>query len=112
MKFEIKEALDLRDNTACYIDDISIPHTWYTVEEYSNQLYIDSTNSDLTLKAYILTVPNGSYTASALATMLNHLLQTRFPNDSFSCVYNVSVGTITISSTMNFRIMTGGCVKT
>ena len=72
-KFEIKEALDLPDNTACYIDDISIPHTWYTVEEYNNQLYIDSANSDLTLKAFILTVPNGKYTASSLATMLNNL---------------------------------------
>ena len=49
-KFEIEEALGLPDNTICYIDDISIPDTWYTVEEYNNQLYIDSTNSDLTLK--------------------------------------------------------------
>ena len=52
-KFEVKEALDLPDNTVCYIDDTSIPHTWYTVEEYNNQLYIASTNSDLTLKASI-----------------------------------------------------------
>ena len=44
--------------------------------------------------------------------MLNNLLQTRFPNDNFSWVSNVSVGTITISSTVNFRIMTDGFVKT
>ena len=69
-------------------------------------------NSDLTLKASILIVPSGNYTASSLATMLNNLLQTRFPNDNSSCVYNVSVGTITISSTMNFRVMTDGFVKT
>ena len=31
-KLEIKEGLDLPDNTACYKDDISIPHTWYTIE--------------------------------------------------------------------------------
>ena len=37
-KFEIKEALDLPGNTVCYIDDISIPHTWYTIENYDNQL--------------------------------------------------------------------------
>ena len=49
-KFGIKEALDLGDNAVCYIDDVSIPHTWYTVGEYNNQLYIDSTSSDLTLK--------------------------------------------------------------
>ena len=44
--------------------------------------------------------------------MLNNTLQTCFPNDKFSCVYNVSVGTITISSTMDFRKMTDGFVKT
>ena len=60
----------------------------------------------------MLTVPHGNYTASSLATMLNKLLQTRFPNDNVSCVYKVSVGTISISSTMNFRIMTGDFVKT
>ena len=36
-KFEIKEGLDLSDNTVCYIDDISIPHTWYTID-YNNHL--------------------------------------------------------------------------
>ena len=111
-KFELKEALGLPDNTVCYIDDISIPHTWYSVEEYSNQLCIDSSNQDLTLEASILIGPSGNYTASSLATMLNNLLQTRFPNDNLSCVYNVSVGTTTVSSTMNFRIMTDGFVKT
>ena len=29
--FELKGALGLPDNTACYIDDISIPHTWRTI---------------------------------------------------------------------------------
>ena len=34
------------------------------------------------------------------------------PNGNFSCVYNVSVCTTTISSTMSFRMMTDDCVKT
>ena len=38
-KFEINEALDLPDNTYCYIDDICIPHTWYTVEDFNNTLH-------------------------------------------------------------------------
>ena len=57
-KFEIKETLDLPDNTVCYIDGINIPHTWYTVEDCNNKLYIGSTNPDLTLKAFILTTAN------------------------------------------------------
>ena len=39
-KGELKEALDLPDNTVCYIDDISIPHTWRTVESHNNKFYI------------------------------------------------------------------------
>ena len=76
-KFEIKEGLDLSDNTVCYIDDISIPHTWYTIETYNNQLYIETTNNSIT-NATIITLPNGNYTASSLAITLSLILQTRF----------------------------------
>ena len=95
----------------CYTDDISIPHTWYTIEYYNNQLYIEADNPDLTLSASILTVASGNYTASPLATTLSTILQIRFPNDNLSCVYNISVGTITISSTTDFRTMTDEFVK-
>ena len=64
-----------------------------------------------TLSASILTVASGNYTASSLATSLNNILQTRFPNDNCSCVYNISVGTVTIASTMGFRIMADEFVK-
>ena len=111
-KFELNESLDSSENTVCYIDDISIPHTWYTVEDYNNNFYIGSTNPDVTLKASILIVASGNYTASSFGTTLNNLLQTRFLNDDFPCAYNISVGTITISSTMSFRIMTDDFVKT
>ena len=46
-KFELKEGLYLPDNTVCYIDDISIPHTWYTIEGHlNNTLYIVTTIMD------------------------------------------------------------------
>ena len=108
-KFELNQSFDLDENTICYIDDISIPHTWYTIGDYNTKLYIEATNPDLTLSASILAVPSGNYTASSLATTLNNLLQTRFPNDNFSCVYNIGLGTITISDATNFGLMTDEC---
>ena len=39
-KFELMEALGLTGNTVCYVDDISIPHTWRTIESYSKRSYI------------------------------------------------------------------------
>lgn len=105
-KFELKEQIDVPDNTVCYIDDISIPHSWYTVENYNNKLYIDHTNSDFTLKSAVLTIPEGNYTATNLASKLQSVLQATFPNENYTCVYNTARGTITITSIMSFRIFT------
>ena len=96
-EWEIKEGLDLSYNTVCYIDGISIPHTWYTIEAYNHQLYIETTNNSIT-DSTAITLPNGNYTASSLAITLTLLLQTRFPEIGFSCNYNNNVGTIKITN--------------
>ena len=36
-KIELTEALDLADNAVCYVGEISIPHTWRTIESYNNE---------------------------------------------------------------------------
>ena len=43
-KFELEEALDLPDDTVFYIDDISIPHSWYSIEYFNNKMYINTYN--------------------------------------------------------------------
>ena len=105
-KFELKEQIDVPDNTVCYIDDISIPHSWYTVENYNNKLYIENTHSDFTLTAAVLTIPEGNYTATNLASTLQSVLQTTFPNENYTCIYNTARGTITITAIRSFRIYT------
>ena len=40
LKFELKEPLDIPANTICYVDDISIPHTWRRIESHNNKFYI------------------------------------------------------------------------
>ena len=110
-KFEIQEGLDLSDNTVCCIDDIPIPHAWYTIESYNNQLYIETTDNSITNTTVIIP-PNGNYTASSWAVKLTLLLQTRFTEIGFSCDYNNNVGTIEliISSDSQLRILTDGAV--
>ena len=104
-KFEIKESLGLPYNTICYIDEIPIPPTRYTIETYKNQLYIETTSSNLITSASAITLPNGNYTAPSLATTITSLLQTRFPEIGCSCDYNNNVGTI---KTKNVVIQTSG----
>ena len=36
-KFGLIEAFGLPDNTVCYVDDISVPHTWRTIETYNHK---------------------------------------------------------------------------
>ena len=105
-KFEIKEALDLPENTVCYIDDTSIPHSWYTIENYNNKPYIGNTQEDVSLSASVLSLPSGNYNASNLASTLQSVLQATFPNENYTCIYNTARGSITISSTRSFRIYT------
>jgi len=104
-KFELKEAIDLPENTVCYVDDISIPHTWYTVEEdYNNRLFISHQNTVTNIDDLIvITIPSGNYTGASLASALQTGLQKRFA--WMTCVYNASKGTLTFNSDYPFRLI-------
>jgi hypothetical protein len=39
-KFELSQSLTLPKNTTCFIDDITIPHSWYNVDAKNNRLYV------------------------------------------------------------------------
>ena len=104
-KFDITEALGRLENTVCYID-VSIPHSWYTIENHNNKLYIDNTREDLSLSASVLSIPPGNYNASNLASTLQSVLQAAYPNENYTCVYNTARGSITISAIRGFRIYT------
>ena len=39
-KFELSQSLTLPKNSTCYIDDITIPHSWYNINESNNRLYM------------------------------------------------------------------------
>ena len=68
LKFEIKGGLNLPDNTVCYIDNIPIPHTWYTIEYYNSIMCIEMSNPDLTLSYSLITVPRCNCTSASLVS--------------------------------------------
>ena len=103
--FELQEQVDVPDHTVCYIDDISIPHSWYTVEDYNNRLYIEHENTSTGVDDYIvIIIPPGNYNGVNLAAEMQKAIKERFPE--INCVYNAGRGTITISNSYNFRILT------
>ena len=109
-KFELKEALDLPDNTVCYVDDISIPHSWYTIEGYNNRLYLEHSNNATGGNDYfILQIPFGNYNGVNLAAEFQTQLQKL--NSAFNAVYNTGRGTITVTLNVGFRLLTDSDVK-
>ena len=110
LKFVLQEALDLPDNTVCYIDDISIPHSWYTIEDFHNTLYIQRTYGGMRIDGTVISIPIGNYNASRLASTINDLVQqrytdTNYPDDEMSCTYDSARGTIKITATFEFQIL-------
>ena len=108
-KFELKEALDLPDNTVCYVDDICIPHTWRTIESHNNKLYIifkteylvgggDQQGFAYNYDPFILNIPEGNYTGVALANAIQELLNNFSATFLFEAVYNPARGSITITA--------------
>ena len=115
-KFEINEALDLPGNTYCYIDDICIPHTWYTLEDFNNTLYIvakvfiryGTTYATPKFQGYALKLTNGNYTGLSLATEIQEVLQTSIPELAFTCSYTIATGKLTIKAGIDklFKVLT------
>ena len=104
-KFGLNQALDLPDNTVCYVDDISIPHARRTVESHNNKFFTilktETINADSTRTydwlPYGLTIPEGNYNgyrlASGIQDLLNNLEDLNF---IFEAIYNTATGAIKI----------------
>ena len=104
-KCELKEALDLPDNTVCYVGDISIPHTWRTIEYHNNKFYIIFKMKYLNgfEMAYkydpsILTLPEGNYTGANLAAGTQDLLNGFAVTFNVEVVYQPARGTVSIEA--------------
>ena len=108
-KFELKEALDLPDNTICYIDDMSTPHTWRTVESHNNKFYIIfkmtylaggglEVTEEYDFNPYVLNLPEGNYTGPQMAAAIQELLNGFAVTFGFEVLYHSARGTITIEA--------------
>ena len=93
-RFELKEQLDLPDNTVCYVDDISIPHTWRTIGFHNNKFYIvintEYINGDESITynwiPYVLNIQEGNYSGSNVVIAIQDLLNALDGNFTFEVV--------------------------
>ena len=99
------KTVQLEDNMLCQIHEVSIPHSWFSINETNNNLYVmkgilrPETPSGVTCRKLI--IPVGNYTASELATQLETSLNTLDSGDrtnSFSVSYLAGLNKIQIIS--------------
>ena len=104
-----KEQLELPDNTVCYADGISIPHTWRTIESHNNKFYTTSKmeyliggGTDMTVgfnyDPYIAFLPEGNYTGANLAHGIQELLNGFAATFDSDVLYHPARGTFTIEA--------------
>ena len=105
-KFELKQSIQLSDTCVCYIDDIIIPHTWYTVEDFNNKLYVREYDSGVFITDRILTIAGQNYTGELLASAIKTALDVAFTTTTYTVTYMPRKGTIKIeTSTANRSFM-------
>ena len=126
-KFQLPETIFLPNNAAFYIDDVSIPHTWYPIEQNRNdKLYmrVSPLNPDPDNDGVIdviITIAPGNWNIADLAGELQTKIraQTDFTlsgvtTSIFTVTYDLRKTAITISciSSRKFKILTPDDIET
>jgi hypothetical protein len=74
-KIELPYTVQMPENTVFFVTDVCIPHVWKTIEEeFNDSLFLSyivpGASSALTEKYVVVTLTEGNYTLSELATEL------------------------------------------
>ena len=116
---DLPETVQLEDNVLCQIHEVSIPHSWYSINSTNNNIYWrhqvipPGVIAGITYRK--VTIPEGNYTAVDLAQTIQiaiHLLvDTNDRPNTYSIQYNTSTSKYTFSSnyaTVIFVLLTDG----
>ena len=89
-KIDLPQTIKLPDNCVCYIDDVSIPRTWYTVESGVNdKLYfrLQFANGGAYYD-YIITLESKDYNGVQFAAEIQSKITAITSGAATSCVYD------------------------
>ena len=110
-KFLLRETFTFPENTIMFLDDVAIPHSWYSVISGINDKLYFIITYDGNTTGFIATITSQNYTGSELATEIANQMNAEYTTltDNFAAAFNVLKQTITITSvegTLTFRILT------
>ena len=119
---DLPETVQLEDNMLCQIHEVSIPHSWYSINNTNNNLYFrhQVLPPDIPSGAVYrkIPIPEGNYTASELTTQLeiqlNNFFDTVDRPNTYTVRYNATTNKIRIAvnyATVIFVVLTDGEVE-
>jgi hypothetical protein len=120
-RYELPETLFFGVDSVFYVDDIAIPHSWWSVEEdMNNKLYFQLRDtSTKQIWNYVVSIAPGNYTgvdfAAELQLRMNTAAASGHPLNLFTVSYASKTNSITIAmlpGTLVFRILTPAELKT
>ena len=120
-KIDLPETVQLEDNMLCQIHEVSIPHSWYSINETNNNLYwmhqVIPPRVIAGLSYRQVIIPEGNYTAADLAQTIqiaiNLLVATGDRPNTYLVHYKTSTNKFVISShyaTVIFVLLTDAAV--
>ena len=104
-RWELPETLSLPHNTIFYVDDICIPHSWYTIEASVNdRIYMQLTTNATTVGTkinvchFVILTP-GNYTLDTLAVEMKAKINSAFNGTAVNVAPNILTNTVTVTPT-------------
>ena len=107
-RVEVPESIHLPENMGCMLTDISIPHTWYSIDELNSKLYI-RIDANGTITDQVLTLVHRNYDINTLAQELHNVIGNAVSPFTVSATPIDYLGTITVATTwpvLAFKILT------
>ena len=104
LKIELSQSLTFPENSVFYIDDVSIPHSWYVIETGINdKLYMHVSDPDEIYNVYYsITIESGNYNgvdfANELMDKISFYVAPGQSNNLFVVTYSARQNNITIDN--------------
>ena len=96
-KIQLARNIYLPERTVMHIENITLPHAWYSIESgINNLLYVK-----LGTTCFIATIPSTNYIGLSFATAMTTAL-----GNGFTVSYEVNTNRLTISNSQSFKILT------
>ena len=113
-KFQLSQTVSLPDECKFYVSDVSIPHSWQTVNEFNSKLYLrifytSGPNVGQPHEDYILDLNQKSYIGTTFATMLKSKIQEKLPSiTTIQCTFDSTTNklSLTINADIEFQFLT------